>query len=216
MEARSQQATCSRCRHQEQVRVFPSLNVAADPDLKARILDGSLFVWECPRCGEKNLIRYPALYHDPAARLMIWLLPEGEASADALQDQMDTVSQALDGYTLRRVGDVGSLLEKILIHDAGLDDAVVEMVKYVTRLEMMEKNPDRRAALAEVPLKFFKIEGADNQMVLSFPLDGAMHGISVGFHVYEDCRGILARNPSVRPDEGFAKVDAAWLARFVR
>ena len=216
METRTQTATCPACQHREQVAIYPNLNVAADPDLKARVLDGSLFVWECPRCGAKNLIRYPALYHDPHGRLMVWLLPEGEATDPGLQDQMDTASQALDGYTLRRVGDVGSLLEKILIHDAGLDDTVVEMVKYVTRLEMIEKNRDRQAALAEAPLKFFKIEGADNQMVLSFPLDGAMHGISVGFHVYEDCRGILSRNPSVRPDEGFAKVDAAWLARYVR
>ena len=38
----------------------------------------------------------------------------------------------------------------------------------------------------------------------------------VGFNVYEDCRGILSRNPSVKEDPGFALVDAAWVSRFFR
>ncbi len=49
-----------------------------------------------------------------------------------------------------------------------------------------------------------------------FPLDGAMHGVHVGFNVYEDCRGILMRNPSVRPDAGFARIDSTWISKFFR
>ena len=43
-----------------------------------------------------------------------------------------------------------------------------------------------------------------------------MHGARTGFHVYEDCRGILQRNPAVQPDKGFAQIDQDWIARFFR
>ena len=43
-----------------------------------------------------------------------------------------------------------------------------------------------------------------------------MKVVSVGFNVYEDARGILGRNPSFRPDPGFAVVDAAWLGQYFR
>lgn len=48
------------------------------------------------------------------------------------------VSASLRGYTLRRVNDMGSLMEKVLVCDAGLDDVVLEMCKYVTKLEMAQ------------------------------------------------------------------------------
>ena len=47
-------------------------------------------------------------------------------------------------------------------------------------------------------------------------MDGNMHGINIGFNVYEDCSGILRRNPSIAPDKGFAKIDSEWLGRFFR
>ena len=52
--------------------------------------------------------------------------------------------------------------------------------------------------------------------MFSFPLDGEMKVVNVGFHVYEDARGILGRHPSVRPEPGFAQIDAAWLGQYFR
>ena len=54
-------AICSRCGESHAVATYPSINVAADPDLKARVRDGSLFVWECPHCGARNLLKYETL-----------------------------------------------------------------------------------------------------------------------------------------------------------
>ena len=52
--------------------------------------------------------------------------------------------------------------------------------------------------------------------MLALPLAGAMQVLNVGFNVYEDARGILSRNPSVRPAQGFAQVDQAWIEQFFR
>ena len=39
-----------------------------------------------------------------------------------------------------------------------------------------------------------------------------MLGVNIGWNVYQDCAGILQRNPQIRPADGFEKIDAAWLA----
>ena len=67
--------SCKNCNKQTEVELRQSINVALDPELKARVKDGSLFVWECPYCGQRNLALYQTLYHDPDAKLMVWLLP---------------------------------------------------------------------------------------------------------------------------------------------
>ena len=202
-----------------EITVPGGINVGETPELKSRVKDGSLFVWECPACGTANLARCQTLYHDPEQRLMVWLLPDGVLS----EERMETVEKALaaqaaelEGYVLRRVSDVGSLIEKVNIHDAGLDDRVIEMCKYVTKTELAEKNRQRAADFLDAPFKFYRMQGADNELTLSFPLDGQMHGVQIGFNVYEDCRGILSRNPAVQAGPGFARVDADWLAQYFR
>ena len=201
-------ASCSHCRQQTEVPVRQSINTALDPEVKARVKDGSLFVWECPYCGYRNLAVYQTLYHDPDARLMVWLLPGKEQAPQAVEEAV----KDLEGYTLRLVRNVGDLVEKVNVHDAGLDDVVLEMCKWVTRREMAEKNP----AALDAALRFLRLEGADNDLVMAFPLDGQMQVLNVGFNVYEDARGILSRHPAIRPVPGFAQVDAAWIDQFFR
>lgn len=201
-------ASCSKCHRTTEIDVRQSINVALDPELKARVKDGSLFVWECPYCGHRNLAKYQTLYHDPDAKLMVWLLPGTDEPPQAVVDAV----KDLDGYTLRLVREVGDLIEKVNIHDAALDDTVLEMCKWVTRRELAAKNPEA----ADAALRFLRLEGADNDLVMAFPLNGQMQVVNIGFNVYEDARGILSRNPSVKPAEGFALVDAAWIDQFFR
>ena len=221
-------APCSKCGEKQIIKIYRSINTAENPELKDKVRNGSLFLWECPHCGQVNLAKYETLYHDPQTKLMVWLLPEGslgdterqavEKHMAAIADRMCSDGGGLDGYVLRQVSDAGSLIEKVSIHEAGLDDVVMEMCKYVTRLELAgkEKDKERAAAIVAAPMKFYRIEGPDNDITFSYPLDGQMHGAQVGFNVYEDCRGIVQRNPSVRPEPGFVKVDAGWLSGKIR
>lgn len=202
---------CNSCGERHGVEVHDRINVGEDPELKDRVKDGSLFVWECPHCGASNLVPGQALYHDPDGKLMVWLLPEGAVS-EALEGQLAAAAASLGDYVLRRVGDIGSLIEKVNIFDADLDDCAIEMCKYVSKLELSEKG----SGIMDLPFKFFRLDGADNDLEFSYPKDGRMHGIRIGFNVYEDCAGILARNPSVKPAPGFSKVDQEWVNRFFR
>ena len=199
---------CTKCGSAFEAASYQSINVASDPQLKERVRDGSLFVAECPYCGTRNLLKYNTLYHDPAAKLMVWLLPDGyeppATVADAVKD--------LPGYTLRRVKEAGELIEKVCIADAGLEDTVMEVCKWVTRHELAAKNPEA----AEAPLKFLRLEGADHDLVMAFPLNGTMNVINVGFNVYEDASGILSRNPGIAPAAGFAEINSEWVNAYFR
>ena len=207
-------AQCSKCGLEYEVRTYPLINVGSDPDLKAQVRDGSLFVGECPYCGTRNLLKYETLYHDPAEHLMIWLLPEGAPAEDKLHALKEALSGELGNYTLRRVSEVGELIEKVNIFNAGLDDTVIEMCKYVTRMELASshKNP----SLQNVSMKFYRIDTPDHEMLFSYFLDGEAFTLNVGFNVYEDCRAILSRNPGVIPSTPFPRIDSAWIASVIR
>lgn len=208
-------APCSKCGEQHKVIVYRSINISENPELKDKVKDGSLFLWECPHCGQVNLAKYETLYHDPAAKLMVWLIPSGEISETQMQ-AITMHTKAMGGYTLRRVNDMGSLMEKVLIADAGLDDVVLEMCKYVTKLEMVQKSIDaeQKEEFLSSTFHFYRSEGEGDECLLTFmyALDGQMLGVNIGWNVYQDCAGILSRNPQVASAEGFARIDADWLA----
>lgn len=196
-------AVCSHCSQESPVETYQSINVGLDPELLPRVKDGSLFVWECPYCGARNLLKYETIYHDPAGKLMIWACPSWETPPS----QIGPMLQQLEGYTLRRVDEMGDLVEKVNIHAASLDDVTMEMCKWVVRREMAAKD----AAMADIALKFLRTQGADQEILFAFAHNGQMNQVSIGFNVYEDASAILSRHPGIAPAPGFARVDAAWL-----
>ena len=211
-------APCSKCGQQHKITVFRSINISENPELKDKVRDGSLFLWECPHCGQVNLAKYETLYHDPAARLMVWLVPSGEIS----ESQMKAITmhtKAMGGYTLRCVNDMGSLMEKVLIHDAGLDDVVIELCKFVTKSEMIQTSvgAEQKDEFMASVFHFYKADGEDENRLITFMygMGGQMQGVNIGWNVYQDCSGILSRNPQIKPAEGFAKVDAEWLSSVI-
>jgi len=196
MQANAQaHACCCKCGGRHIVDAYTSINVSESPEMKEKVMSGEIFIWECPDCGTRNLVKYPILYHDPSENLMLVM-------TDALLDAKNLP----EGYTGRLVRNVGDLIEKIKIFDAGLDDVVIELCKFVTAREF-GGNPE---------LKFFRLDGADGEITFSYPDDGEMQMLAVGLNVYEDCRGIASRNPSLKEAaEGLVTVDRRWLEEFM-
>ena len=217
---RNAEAACSKCGHKNGITVYRSINVSENPELKDKVRDGSLFLWKCSSCGQTNLSRYETLYHDPEKKLMIWLLPEGVEISETQMNSISLHAKAIGGYTLRLVKDAGSLMEKVLIFDSGLDDAVIELCKYVTRMEMISKAPDRSGALgiSDAVFHFYSMQGSDTDrtITLMYPSEGKMCGVNIGWNVYEDCSGIMQRNPHMKPGEGFEQIDSAWVDSHIR
>lgn len=173
---RELETTCRRCGEKHRLAHCSSINAATDPDLKQQVLDGSLFVWECPHCGERNLDAEPLLYIDPEARLLAVLSAE-EIGLAVPQDG------PYAGFAVRRAATPGALIELVKAFDAGLDDAALDLCKQVTRMELGKD---------ALELRFFRLNGPDNEIIFTYPQDGEMKMIAVGFNVYEDCRRILS------------------------
>ncbi|HPO59828.1 MAG TPA: CpXC domain-containing protein, partial [Anaerolineaceae bacterium] len=57
--------TCPRCKSPVLADVQQIVDVARDSQAKARLLNGSLNVMNCPHCGYQGMISTPLVYHDP-------------------------------------------------------------------------------------------------------------------------------------------------------
>ncbi len=51
------------------------VDVARDPNLKARFLQGRINIVQCPQCGTQSPMITPLLYHDPTHELALVLMP---------------------------------------------------------------------------------------------------------------------------------------------
>ena len=190
------ESRCLHCSKTFEPGLPASVNVGRQPELKEEVLSGKFFLRECPHCGEVNLVKGDFLYLDPGKELLV-----------CLSDSRLNAPEELPGYVCRQVGAVGELIEKIKIADAGLDDIAVEMCKLVTAQELGK----------DVDLKFYSLDGADGEIIFAYPQDSRMEMVAVGFNVYEDCRGILGRNPSITTSaKGLCRIDKAWISQFFR
>lgn len=186
---------CNKCGCEFSVNLPSAVNVGTNPDLKEKVLSGELFLHQCPSCGELNLVKGNMVYVDPEQKIILCLTDSSLNSREGIPDQ-----------TCRLVGSVGELIEKIKIFDASLDDIAIEMCKFVTLQELGK----------DVDLKFYKLDGPDNEIILTYPQDSKMEMLSIGLNVYEDCRGIIARNPSLSEAAGgLVRIDRNWLLSFI-
>lgn len=78
--------TCPNCQNQFQVPVEQILDVQADPDAKARLLNGLVNLAVCPNCRMGGSLNLPFLYHDSNKELALVYMPM-EAGRDDLQRQ---------------------------------------------------------------------------------------------------------------------------------
>ena len=187
---------CPTCGTAFDVHRYDMVNVRENPELKASVISGEIFLQECPRCGRRHLVGGPLVYMDPDEMVLVMLSDKALSLSDT------------GGYTARLVSRAGDLIEKVKIFDAGLDDKAIELCKYVTKQD---------AGKPEADLRFLRLDGADNELVFTYPAGGQMEMLAVGFNVYEDCRGILSRNPAVAEcAKGLAVIDEAWVSSLLR
>ena len=197
------QVRCGHCGKSYEAEIYSAIDVSADPELKEKVRDGSVFLLECPHCGTKALGKGEMLYIDPEAKQFFSLVPAGFPGGSP----EDPTGRYAD-YATRLVRTPGELIEKICIFDAGLDDAAVEMLKFVTAQDL--------GGEPEGTLRFLCLNGADNDLVFTFPSGGEMHTVSVGFSAYEDCAAMIRRNGDLLPKGLFPEINAAWIDSFMK
>ncbi len=100
-------------------------DLAADPEVEQSILDGDFMSVTCPACGKRLTPEYPFRLAGVKGLGEVLLVPEPDRAALA-RGKLEIVT----GREGRVVAGFPELVEKLIIAAAGLDDRVIEIMKY--------------------------------------------------------------------------------------
>ncbi len=130
--------TCPQCSHPQQFQAWRSVNVTLDPELRDRVLSGSLNLFHCEECGTQAPVDTGLLYHDMERQFMVWVQTEGAEPGELGQVTAELFEQAGTKYRLRTVANPNDLIEKVLLFEDGWDDRIFEIVKVLVANQMGE------------------------------------------------------------------------------
>ena len=153
---RSYNIQCPKCRHSWGVELHESVNVKSDPPLRDELFGNRINAVTCPACEFAFRVDKPLLYSDPDRRLLIYWIPlppdrraEGEERfAEWLREAGMVMPDGVQAPEVHLVFSRIELIERIFLREAGLDERVVEYVKYL----MYTRNSGKLDATAQTLL----------------------------------------------------------------
>jgi len=174
---------CPQCAFQNEVRIWKSVNIQLNPELKPLIMRGTLNSFECGQCHEEVTINAGFFYHDMEKKTMIYFL--GDGTPDTIEQRLaelrtidrmvgiEKYSQIFSSYQLRYVFRHSDLQEKIRILDTGFDDRVMELLKAIIYPGLREKSgidlTDIFFIGRDEQIKFALLDGSGTQYETALP-----------------------------------------------
>jgi hypothetical protein len=140
--------SCPTCGTQQDVQLYDAINVETDPQLKDALMHNQLNRVNCVDCDASFRVDMPLLYNDPGNKILIHWVPEGndvtreqilEDFDRSMEEMNEMVPADIDLPRVRLVLSRVELVELIFIIEAGLNQRVVEYVKYSIHTRNMEK-----------------------------------------------------------------------------
>jgi predicted secreted protein len=174
-----QDITCRDCGQHWTRPVATLLDEPDDLDKARSDLRSDRFQqFACPGCGQRVIAARPLRWCDGRTRLWVAMLPDAaETEWRRWERQVATMAQwdiaqnsgtqdtsdDPGAWTLRLVFGLVALREKVLAHEAGLDDGILELLKQ----ELLDAHPDleavagQRLRLVDVAATLFSFAGRD-------------------------------------------------------
>jgi hypothetical protein len=134
--------SCSGCGARVYGAVAERVNAERTPWLVENLLDGRFQRFDCQLCGASGVVENELLYLDLARKHWVGMFPPprraqfaalGALVAQSLDEALATAPPALARtraeFAVRVVFGVAELREKVMAWHAGLDDAVLEILK---------------------------------------------------------------------------------------
>lgn len=119
---------CPVCGHDFKQDAPRAYNASIHPAVRQKILDRSLFQFNCPRCSTALSGWFPFVYMDMEHAFILYFFDNPAAATPYVE-----ADQAAHPHYVRRVVcDHNSLLEKLHILEAGLDDRIIMYLCYQT------------------------------------------------------------------------------------
>ena len=163
---RDRELTCPHCDHRSTHAVALSLDAAHATAERRAILDDTFQRFPCAHCGATFRADGPLIYLDFDAKLWIgvfpapWALtwwdhenePRGAFERHMIEHCPPLVRSWAPGFAIRAVFGLDQLREKLVAHEAGIDDRVLEAYKLdlLRGLGPYELAPSARPRLREI------------------------------------------------------------------
>ena len=161
---------CPKCGEPTEADLHTSVNVTNHRDLRAKVMNESLFRWSCKNCGYSARLTYPVLYNDMKNRFMVYLIPRIEhfqLADKQLEDEFNTLKH----IDKRIVPDFNTFKEKIFIFESGLDDMAVELTKLA-----ISKIVAKKHNVEEIPTVGEMFDPSVHEAVSSVQMEGKQSG----------------------------------------
>ncbi|MDF7826646.1 CpXC domain-containing protein [Pontiellaceae bacterium B12227] len=146
--SRTVNISCPSCGTQQDVRLYDAVNVNTDPELKDALMQNQLNRIQCVDCELSFRVDKPVLYNDPKLKMLIHWVPESaemdrEAILAEFEQSLDQMNEMMPEDekvpNVRLVMSRVELVELIFLLEAGLNQRVVEYVKYSIYTRNLEK-----------------------------------------------------------------------------
>ena len=128
------QMTCPKCSTTFDIEQYNVINAQTQPELREKLLNGSMFLQTCPRCGTHMHAAYTCVYSNDEKKFLVSFQPSMEKPA---------VTPLMPQYKLRLERTLAGFLERIRILEAELDDVTIEMVKYLVTAQLTRQFPNK-------------------------------------------------------------------------
>jgi transcription elongation factor Elf1 len=154
--SRTVNITCPSCGTQQDVQLYDAITVDAEPQLKDALMHNQLNRVDCADCELSFRVDLPMLYNDPANKILIHWIPENEETPrEQVLEEFDRAMEHMNSLlpddvevpSVRLVLTRVELVELIYLIEAGLNQRVVEYVKYSIYTRNLEKIDPRKVRL---------------------------------------------------------------------
>jgi len=140
---------CPQCGHEQKVELYDSINVTQQPELKTALFENRLNRIQCVSCEASFRVDKPLLYHDPSRNILIHWMPDTAVSREEILDEFDKSMEELraalpadiEPPRVRLVFTRAELVELVFIIEAGMEERVVEYIKYTIHMQNMKRVP---------------------------------------------------------------------------
>lgn len=130
--------TCNKCNFEQDVNIFPYINFNENPDYYDLVKNLSIFKVECQNCKNNVYIKYDCMFLNEDKKYILYVLSNKEM-INSFRNQIRYIVESslnsddkynFDEYTSRLVFNYNELIEKLIIFELGLNDKIIEILKY--------------------------------------------------------------------------------------
>lgn len=146
-------ATCPNCKKEFPFEVWNSVNVQFNPEMREKVLNGSIFNFTCPHCNFSAHTEYPILYDDMENHFMIYFCSEEDVEKNTRQlkeiisEIKGSVPEEIFASSFFRITTTYvQFMEKIKIFESKNDDRLIELMKLDLLKSAKRNNPKNQTA----------------------------------------------------------------------